>query len=217
MRTRLRSIPVFANVRPTEFRETGLPDNPLPVIAEWILAADAAGQPEPHAMSLCTVGASGVPSSRVLIVKDIDDDRLYFATPADSRKGREIAANANVSAHFYWPAVGRQVRIVGTAAGLDRAASESDFADRGRASRLAAHLHRQGPLADRPSALAEFDRLGTAHPDDVPCPPSWTLYAISPTEVEFWEASADRVHHRVAYRRDTGAGSGAWRHELMWP
>ncbi|KUN82220.1 hypothetical protein AQJ66_22650 [Streptomyces bungoensis] len=212
-RSRLRSLPVFAGVEATGFPEKGLPDNPLPVVADWIFAAHAAGQQEPHAMSLCTVVPAGVPSSRVLIVKDIDDDRLYFATPSDSRKGREIAANPNVSAHFHWPAVGRQVRIVGTAADAGRAASEADFAERGRGSRLAAHLHRPGSPADRAAVLAEFERLGTVHPEEVPCPPGWTLYGITPTEVELWEASADRVHHRVVYRGE----DGAWRRELLWP
>lgn len=212
-RGRLRSIPVFAEVAATGFPEWELPENPLPVVVDWIFAAHAAGQQEPHAMSLCTVGPSGVPSSRVLIVKDIDDDRLYFATPSDSRKGLEIAANPNVSAHFYWPAVGRQVRIVGTAADAGRAAAEADFAERGRGSRLAAHLHRPGSPADRAAVLTEFERLGTAHPQEVPCPPSWTLYGITPTEVELWEASVDRVHHRVVYRRE----DGAWRRELLWP
>ncbi|GGL61233.1 pyridoxamine 5'-phosphate oxidase [Streptomyces fumigatiscleroticus] len=217
MRGRLRSIPVFANVPDAGFSEKDLPDNPVPVIGDWILAAHAAGQPEPHAMSLCTVGPSGVPSSRVLLVKDIDDDHLYFATPADSRKGREIAANPHVSAHFYWPAAGRQVRVVGKAAGLERAASQADFAERGRGSRLAAHLHRPGPLGDRADVLAEFARLDSLHPEEVPCPPSWTLYAITPTEVEFWAASADRVHHRVQYRRDTATGGSAWHRRLLWP
>lgn len=118
-----------------------------------------------------------------------------------------------MSAHFHWPAVGRQVRIVGTATGLGHAASEADFAERGRGPRLAAHLHRPGSPADRAGALAESERPGTVHAGGVPCPPSWTLYAVTPTEVEFWEASADRVHHRVAYR----AEGTVWRHELLWP
>lgn len=145
MRGKLRSVPVFAGVGGGRFQEHALPDNPLSAIGEWILAAGAAGRPEPHAMSLCTVDVSGVPSSRVLIVKDIDDDRLFFATPPDSRKGLDIAANPHVAAHFHWPVTGRQVRIVGTAAGQGRTASETDFAERGRGSRLAAHLHRPGP------------------------------------------------------------------------
>ncbi|MGW6909106.1 pyridoxine/pyridoxamine 5'-phosphate oxidase [Streptomyces sp. NPDC054940] len=186
---------------------------PVHVIGDWILAAHAADRQEPHAMSLCTVDASGIPSSRVLIVKDIDDDDLYFATPSDSRKGRDIAANPHVAAHFHGPEVGRQVRIVGTATDQDRGASEDDFAERGRGSRLAAHLHRPGPLPDRKAAPAEFERLGCLHPDAVPCPPTWTLYAITPTEVEFWEASVDRVHHRVVYHRDSA--HDGWRHELL--
>lgn len=140
IRGQLRSIPVFADLPAAEFREKDLPDNPIPMIAEWILAAHAAGQPEPHAMSLCTVGPAGVPSSRVLLVKDIDDRQLYFVTPASSRKGLEITANPHVAAHFYWPATGQQVRGVGTAAEQDRAASERDFAERNRSSRLAARL-----------------------------------------------------------------------------
>ncbi|MGY5134876.1 pyridoxine 5'-phosphate oxidase C-terminal domain-containing protein [Streptomyces nigrescens] len=63
--------------------------------------------------------------------------------------------------------------------------------------------------------MTEFARLDALHTGDVPCPPAWTLYAITPTEVEFWEASVDRVHHRVAYRRDTPHTD--WRHELLWP
>ncbi|WP_030542517.1 pyridoxal 5'-phosphate synthase [Streptomyces albus] len=220
MRDRLRRISVFANAGPIDVKESELPENPVPMVAEWILAAHAAGQPEPHAMSLCTVGAGGLPSSRVLLVKDIDSDRLFFATPADSRKGVDIASNPHVAAHFYWPATGRQVRLTGTASGLDRDASERDFAERGRGSRLAAHLHRPGPLPDRRTAHEEFERLDALHADRVPCPPSWTLYAITPAEVEFWQASTDRVHHRVRYLRENPrgtAGDTVWKRELLWP
>ncbi|MFE6490673.1 pyridoxine 5'-phosphate oxidase C-terminal domain-containing protein [Streptomyces sp. NPDC057748] len=143
-------------------------------------------------------------------------DTCISRPPADSRKGLEIAENPHLSAHFHWPSVGRQVRIVGTAVDRGRAASEGDFAERGHGSRLAAHLHRPGPLADWQDVPAEFERLGAAHPDEVPCPPSWTLYAITPTEVEFWQASIDLVHYRVLYRRDE-AGQSAWRHGLLWP
>ncbi|BBJ45746.1 pyridoxamine 5'-phosphate oxidase [Streptomyces antimycoticus] len=215
MRDRLRSIPVFADVGNAHVQDHDVPDNPLPLVGDWILAAGATGQQEPHAMSLCTVDAAGMPSSRVLIVKDIDDESLFFATPSDSRKGRDIAANPQVAAHFHWPVAGRQIRITGTAADHGRAASEADFAERGRGSRLAAHLHRPGPLPVRKAALTEYERLDALYPDEVPCPPTWTLYAITPTEVEFWEASVDRVHHRLVYRRD--AAHGGWRHELLWP
>lgn len=81
MRDRLRSIPVFADVGTAHVQDHDVPDNPLPLVGDWILAAGATGQQEPHAMSLCTVDAAGMPSSRVLIVKDIDDGRHKLLWP----------------------------------------------------------------------------------------------------------------------------------------
>ncbi|MCX5208531.1 pyridoxal 5'-phosphate synthase [Kitasatospora sp. NBC_00240] len=226
-RNRFRAIAVFEGLDPKGFTTADLAANPLEAVQEWILAAAGAGQAEPHAMTLCTVGADGTPSSRVLLCKDIDGERLYFASHSDSRKGVELADNPRVAVQFHWPVVGRQLRLTGTATATDRAASEADFAERGRGSRLSAHLHRATAPGDREEVLAECRRLSDAHPQDIPCPPSWTLYGIVPSEVEFWEAGTDRVHTRVRCLRAaetlTGNGTsddatpGDWYREYLWP
>lgn len=212
-RNRFRAIPVFEGLRPEGFTLDDLPADPLAALEEWILAAAEAGQREPHAMTLCTVGADGTPSSRVLICKDIDEERIYFATRSDSRKALEIAGQPRVAVQFYWSAVGRQVRLVGTAAARERADSERDFAERTRASQLAAHLHGSAAPSGRDEVLAEYRRLAAGHPSEVPYPPQWTLYGITADEVEFWEASADRIHTRVRYLRT----DGGWQREYAWP
>jgi pyridoxamine 5'-phosphate oxidase len=212
-RNRLRTIPVFEGLDPKGFTPADFPANPLEAVEEWIFAAAEAGQAEPHAMTLCTVAADGTPSSRVLLCKDIDEERIYFATHSDSRKGQEIARNPKVAVQFYWPTVGRQLRIVGTAVAAERQESERDFAERGRGSRLSAHLHRTTPPTGRDEVLAEYRRLSVEFPHDVACPPTWTLYAISPTELEFWEASPDRIHTRVRCLRT----ADGWSKEYLWP
>ncbi|WP_158558464.1 MULTISPECIES: pyridoxine/pyridoxamine 5'-phosphate oxidase [unclassified Streptomyces] len=212
-RNKFRALRVFADLEPSGFTIEDLRANPLQALEEWILSAAEAGQVEPHAMTLCTVGADGTPSSRVLLCKDIDDERLYFATHADSRKGQEIARNPRVAVQFHWPKVGRQLRIVGGAEAAGRSAGERDFAERGRGSRLSAHLRKPTPPADRDEVLAEYTRLAAAYPDEVPCSPSWTLYGIRPDEIEFWEASPDRIHTRVSFRRE----EGGWQTEYLWP
>lgn len=204
---------MFEGLDPKGFTTADLPANPLHAVEAWILAAAEAGQRDPHAMTLCTVGADGTPSSRVLICKDIDEQRIYFASRSDSRKGVEIAGQPRVAAQFYWPTVGRQLRLVGTAEAQEQAASERDFAERTRSSQLAALLHGSAAPSGREEILAEYRRLGEAYPHEVPYPPSWTLYGITVTEAEFWEASPDRIHTRVRYRRE----GGNWQQEYAWP
>ncbi|WP_042405762.1 pyridoxine/pyridoxamine 5'-phosphate oxidase [Streptacidiphilus carbonis] len=212
IRDRLRAIPVFEDPAPA-VPLSDFPPDPLQALGDWIFRAAAAGQPEAHAMTLATAAADGTPSTRTLICKDIDRGRLYFASRSDSPKGVEIAQNSRVAAHFHWPWVGRQIRITGVAAATGRAASQADFAERGRDSQLAAHLHGTAEPHDRRQILDAYDQLTQAHPDQVPCPPEWTRYAIEPISLEFWQASPHRIHHRVRYERD----GSSWTRRLMWP
>jgi pyridoxamine 5'-phosphate oxidase len=166
LRHRLRALPDFPADLPSFDPETA-PAEPAELFLIWLDEALAAKVRQPHAFSLATVGGSGPPSSRMLILKDLDDDGWQFATARTSRKGRELTENPWAALNFYWSALGRQVRVVGSVVELSAEASARDWAER--------------PAAD-------------ASPN-----PMWQLYAVRPTEVEFWQASADRHHIRHRY------------------
>jgi pyridoxamine 5'-phosphate oxidase len=171
LRHRLRALPDFPAELPA-FDPATAPADPAELFLDWLDEALAAGVRQPHAFSLATVGAGtaehpAAPSSRMLILKDLDAGGWQFATASTSRKGRELAANPHAAMNFYWSEQGRQVRLVGAVAELSAEASARDWADR--------------PAGD-----------GTSNP-------AWQLYALRPTEVEFWQASPDRHHIRHRY------------------
>src|SRR3954471_14311092 len=113
-RARLRALPVF-ETEPPVFDTDAVPDTPLELVAEWLDFAIASGVPQPHAATLVTVSAAGDPSSRTLILKDLTLDGLWFATPSDSPAGRDLAGHPRAALQFYWPVLGRQIRVEGSA------------------------------------------------------------------------------------------------------
>ncbi|TFD48320.1 pyridoxamine 5'-phosphate oxidase [Cryobacterium frigoriphilum] len=166
LRRQLRALPDFPDNLPL-FDPATAPADPIALFLDWLGQALAAGLPAPHAFSLATATPEGAVSSRMLILKDIEAGAFCFASTRSSRKGGELAGNPQAALNFYWPAVGRQIRVVGTVSLRSADASAADWNDR--------------PGAD-----------GSANP-------AWQLYALHPTEVEFWQASADRHHIRHRY------------------
>jgi len=216
LRDRLRALPVLAGQFPG-FDPADLPDDPVDLFAQWLGQAIEAGVAEPHAMTLATVGDTGAPSARVVILKDVRDGGWEFATHARTRKVRELAENPRAAAGFYWQPQGRQVRLSGPV--IDRGAltSAADFISRSPGSRAAALAARPGePLgstAELEGALVEALRRVERQPSLVL--DEWSLLALIPLGAEFWQGAPDRAHIRVVYRRDDI--SGPWRHDLVWP
>ncbi len=129
-RRRLRALPDFPDAMPG-FDPTSAPEDPAVLFRIWLDEALAAGVWQPHAFSLATADAAGNPSSRMLILKDLDDDGgWHFATSRTSRKGRELQENPSAAMNFYWPQQGRQVRAVGAVVALTAEASAADWAGR---------------------------------------------------------------------------------------
>jgi len=122
----LRALPDFPEDLP-DFNPDEAPDDPAELFRQWLREALAAGVPQPHACSLATAGYDGQPSSRMLILKNIDRDGWHIATSRTSRKGRELAANPKAALNFYWPPQGRQVRVAGPVVELSAAASAADW------------------------------------------------------------------------------------------
>jgi pyridoxamine 5'-phosphate oxidase len=212
--TMLRGLSVFPADLP-EFDPGSTPDEPVALFLEWLRHAIEHGVPAPHAMTLSTVDASGRASARVLILKDVADDAWHFAAKSDSPKGRDIAGNPHVALTFYWPGIGRQIRVQGRAAALDAAEGRRDFLARPQGSRVSALVGRQSePLRtaeDYHQALAVARERIAADPEAVA--PTWTVYAVHASAVEFWQASHERSHVRVRYER----GEQVWRKERLWP
>ncbi|MEV6670485.1 pyridoxal 5'-phosphate synthase [Streptomyces sp. NPDC051162] len=211
----LRSLRVWDTELP-RFDPADAPADPLPLFQQWLREAAEAGTPEPHTMTLATADAHGTPSVRTVMLHDADAHGWHFATHRTSRKGRELAARPEAALGFYWPAAGRQVRVLGTVTAASPQESRADLAKRSPGALAAALVGRQSePL----SSLAELERASDAaweralREPDAPVD-SWTLYVLEADEVEFFQGDARRRHVRLRYRRGRG---GHWVTELLWP
>ena len=169
-RTRLRALPVF-ETEPPVFDTAAAPDDPLELVAEWLELAIAYGAPQPHAVTLVTVSADGDPSSRTLILKDLTTEGLWVATPSDSPAGRDLAVRPRAALQFYWPVVGRQIRVEGAAAPGPAEVSRADWEARSAPARAASDAA------------------------------TWTAYLLRPSRIEFLSVAASRSHTRLQYAR----------------
>lgn len=188
-------LPEFENPPPT----------PLPLVREWMDRAEDLGARELAAATLATAGPEG-PSTRTILVKDVDDIRLTFTTSAASRKGRELETDPRCALTFYWRETMQQISVKGRA--VKAAAEESDarFDARPAAARatvIASHQSRaledEDSLRERAKEIEESGELD--RPDD------WHAWHVIPDEVEFWHGSANRLHRRLCYRR---RANGTW-------
>ncbi|MDB5529829.1 MAG: hypothetical protein JWR51_2932 [Devosia sp.] len=200
----LRKLPSLAGPLP-DFDPVAIAEVPQDQFVIWLREAIAAGITEPHAMTLGTVDAQGRPDARVLILKDLDERGWHYATSRKSPKGQQIAGTSEVALTFYWPLLGRQVRVRGTAVDLGREAAAADFWARSAEARSGAALERQSQIMD-----ADLEQ-SAADPSEVPG--GWSVFAVRPDSVEFWQGCTDRQHVRLLYNRiDRG-----WKATRLWP
>ncbi|MFK3779643.1 pyridoxal 5'-phosphate synthase [Agrobacterium sp. NPDC089420] len=216
MKDRLRQIPSLKAPLP-DCDPLALPDTPQDAFALWLDDALEAGVREPHAMTLSTVDENGWPDARVLILKNVDHRGWHFAVKAESPKGRQLDNEPQVALTFYWPALGRQVRLRGPAIVLSVKDCADDFLGRPVSSRVSAIASRQSEVLEEgeglESRIAEAQALIAANPGYVS--PGWRVYAVAPTVAEFWQGASDRNHKRLRYVV-CGDGS-AWERSVLWP
>jgi len=190
-------------------------DDPIALFESWFADATASEPNDPEAMALATADAAGRPSVRMVLLKGHDERGFTFFTNLDSRKGGEIAANPYASLLFHWKSLRRQVRIDGPVSAVGEAEADAYFASRGRDSQLGAWASDQSrPLPDRATFEARVadmrDRFGDG---DIPRPPRWSGYRVTPERIEFWSDRAARLHERRLFER---AGAG-WTEGLLYP
>ncbi|MEU9876499.1 pyridoxine/pyridoxamine 5'-phosphate oxidase [Streptomyces phaeochromogenes] len=191
------------------------PAEPLPLFEQWFAEAVAAGQTEPHTMSLATADEEGRPDVRIVMLHGADEEGWHFASHAGSRKGRQLAARPYAALGFYWPVQGRQIRVRGRVTVAPPEVAHADLHARSTGALASALVGRQSEVLD---SYKELERASEAawhraqQEPDAPAP-SWTVYVLTPDEVEFFQGDPQRRHVRLAYRRT----ESTWHRELLWP
>ena len=185
--------------------EAMLAEDPMAQFAVWMADAAAAGVPEPTAMVLATVSASGRPRGRTVLLKHHDSGGFTFYTNRTSRKGTDLAEVPRASLVFPWYQMLRQVVIEGSVSALSTKQSEPYFRSRPRGSQLGAWASRQSSVVGSRGELDDrYAELERRWPDgtDVPMPDFWGGYRVVPEVVEFWQGRVNRMHDRFRYRRN---------------
>jgi pyridoxamine 5'-phosphate oxidase len=190
-------------------------DDPLKLFDSWFEEAQASEPGEPNAMAVATATPGGLPSVRMVLLKDHGPDGFTFYTHDQSRKGGEIAANPNAALLFHWKSLGRQVRIEGAVEKVDAAAADAYFASRGRDSQIGAWASDQSrPLPDRDTFEARYEAMEARFKGmPVPRPETWSGYRVVPERIEFWTAREHRLHERRLFTRD----AAGWTEGLLYP
>jgi pyridoxamine 5'-phosphate oxidase len=191
--------------------------DPFVLFAEWLLQAKTHPDIfEPTAMTLATATNSGVPSTRIVLLKSFDEQGFVFYTNMESRKSMELAANPHAALCFFWKAIAKQVRIEGVAERASDAEADKYFASRHLISRFGAIASKQSqPLLKREDFLTAVDELQQRYTEEKPPPRPdfWSGWRIVPSAIEFWEEGEYRLHDRTLFTRE---GKG-WKVDKLYP
>jgi pyridoxamine 5'-phosphate oxidase len=189
--------------------------DPLALFDAWYAEAKATEINDPDAMALATAAPDGLPSVRMVLLKGHGPDGFTFFTNADSRKGDELASNPNAALLFHWKSLRRQVRIEGMVEEVGGDEADAYFATRSRDSQIGAWASDQSrPLVSREALESRCEEVRIRFGEnDVPRPPRWTGYRVTPLTMEFWSDRPHRLHERRLFNRTPDG----WTEGLLYP
>jgi len=190
-------------------------DNPIIQFAQWFALAEDQELKDANAMILASADAKGIPSARVVLLKDYSADGFIFYTNMESRKAQEVMQNPHAAATFYWKSIDRQIRIEGPVSTVDDATADAYFATRPRESQIGAWVSDQSrPLESRVHFMKAIAKVTAGFGlGEIPRPPHWSGFCLKPERMEFWSAHAFRWHERYVYSKsDSG-----WSRKMLYP
>jgi pyridoxamine 5'-phosphate oxidase len=181
--------------------------NPVEQFQKWFDEALQSGVTEPNAMNLSTVNRDGRPSSRIMLLKGVENNMFVFFTNFQSDKGQALEENPACALTFFWPDLERQVRIEGVASRIDDKRAEDYFHSRPRASQIGAWASPQSTvLSDRTILEERVKQMEERFKDQevVPKPKQWGGFEVEPLLIEFWQGRASRLHDRIRFMKIEG-------------
>ncbi len=190
-------------------------NDPLPLFRDWLNSAKEQDNIFYCGMNIATVSARGMPTSRVVLLKEFDEQGFVFYTNYNSRKGDELGHNPNICANFWWPSFQRQIRIEGVVEKVSAEQSTDYFFTRPEGSQLAAIASDQSQPIESIEALEnKYDAIVKEFENkDIKRPEHWGGYRIKPNYIEFWQGLQHRLHHRLIYKKT----DNQWLTEYLQP
>jgi len=192
-------------------------DNPIDLFKDWFNEAKKTEINDPNALALATVGNNGIPSVRMVLLKDFNKKGFVFYTNLNSQKSTEIKSNPNATMCFHWKSLLRQVRITGKLSNVSDADADIYYNSRSYGSRIGAWASNQSSvLKSRDELLKSIEEFKKKYLNEknIPRPKHWSGWNLNPIEIEFWLDGKDRIHERLRYTRKD---NNSWKKDLLSP
>ena len=192
-------------------------ENPLELFKEWFYEAKKTEINDPNALALATSSKNGIPSVRMVLLKDFNEKGFVFYTNLNSRKSKEIKFNSNASMCFHWKSLLRQVRITGKLSNVSDTDADNYYNSRSYGSRIGAWASKQSSILNSRDELIksiEEFKIKYSNEKNIPRPSYWSGWNLNPIEIEFWLDGKDRIHERLCYTKNN---NNKWEKTLLSP
>ena len=180
-------------------------ENPLELFGEWFNKAKKSEINDPNALALGTSTKDGVPTVRMVLLKDFNENGFVFYTNLNSKKSEDIKSNSFASMCFHWKSLLRQIRIVGKVNQVTKSEADNYYNSRSYGSRIGAWASKQSTILNNKDELyksIEYFKKKYPDKDNVPRPDYWSGWNLYPTEIEFWLDGENRIHQRLKYKKN---------------